>query len=203
MRAPVVPTHGWPAGTTEARDPNWAWRAFMVRDEREEFPTTPTAVSRTTPVELPARSAVRPSIVGWHAAAARRMAYGRVFCFLPNVGVVTFEKDLAGSVGGAARAGRRAAADAPMPDRLHAGGPAAVHRPQGVADAARRRRPGCPTVRASSATAAGAATTAIRRSSCCCTPSRGCGSAPPASSAPTGSSPAARWWSTTSCARRC
>ena len=37
MRAPVVPTHGWPAGTTEARDPNWAWRAFMVRDEREEF----------------------------------------------------------------------------------------------------------------------------------------------------------------------
>jgi len=22
------------------------------------------------------------------------MAYGRVFCFLPNVGVVTFEKDL-------------------------------------------------------------------------------------------------------------
>ena len=34
------------------------------------------------------------SLVGWHAAAARRMAYGRVFCFLPNVGVVTFEKDL-------------------------------------------------------------------------------------------------------------
>ena len=40
MRAPVVPTHGWPEGTTEARDPNWAWRAFMVRDEREEFAQT-------------------------------------------------------------------------------------------------------------------------------------------------------------------
>ena len=93
MRAPVVPTHGWPAGTTEARDPNWAWRAFMVRDEREEFPTTPTAVSRTTPVALPADPLSGPN-VGWHAAAARRMAYGRVFCFLPNVGVVTFEKDL-------------------------------------------------------------------------------------------------------------
>lgn len=94
MRAPVVPTHGWPSGTTEGRDPNWAWRAFMVRDERPELPTTPTIVSRTTPVELPV-DPLSPSLVGWHAAATRRMAYGRVFCFLPNVGVVTFEKDLA------------------------------------------------------------------------------------------------------------
>ncbi len=43
-----------------------------------------------------------------------------------------------GPVGGAPRAGRRAAADAAdARSRLHAGGPAAVHRAQGVADAAR------------------------------------------------------------------
>ena len=78
MRAPVVPTHGWPAGTTEARDPNWAWRAFMVRDEREEFPTTPTAVSRTTPVELPARSAVRHR--SWAGTPRRRAAWPTAAC---------------------------------------------------------------------------------------------------------------------------
>ncbi len=135
MRAPVVPTHGWPAGTTEARDPHWAWRASMVRDEREEFAATPSTVSRWTPVTLPP-DPLAPSDVGWHATAARRMAYGRVFCFLPNVGVVTFEKDpndpaqwavrhvLAGELPDAARHGQ------------HAGLAAAVHRAQGVADPA-------------------------------------------------------------------
>ena len=90
MRAPVVPTHGWPAGSKEERDPNWAWRLAMMRDERPESINTPTIDRRWTPVELVA-DPVAPSAVGWHAQAARKMAVGRVFCFQPNVGVVTFE----------------------------------------------------------------------------------------------------------------
>ena len=133
-----VPTHGWPAGTTEARDPNWAWRAFMVRDEREEFPTTPTAVSRSTPVELPARSAARP-----RARLAR--VGGAPHGLRPRVLLPAerrrrhLREGPAGSVGGAPRAGRRAAADAADAEAgFTPDGPAAVHRPQGVADAARR-----------------------------------------------------------------
>ena len=204
MRAPVVPTHGWPAGTTEARDPNWAWRAFMVRDEREEFPTTPTAVSRTTPVELPA-DPLSPS----HRGLARRG--GAPHGLRPRV-LLPAERRRRHLREGPRRtqwAVRHVLAGElpPMPPMPEAGftpvglQPFIVHKvsltPPAADDLAVR------TGRASSTTAAGAATTAIRRSSCCCTSCRGCGSAPPASSAPTGSSPAARWWSTTSCARRC
>ena len=91
MRSPIVPTHGWPVGTTELREPNWAWRAVMVRDIRGESTLPPTAARRWTPVELPA-DPIEPAAIGWHAHAARRQAYGRVFAVNSNVGIVTFEK---------------------------------------------------------------------------------------------------------------
>jgi hypothetical protein len=90
MRTPVVPTHGWPEGTEEAREPNWAWRAVMVRDPRPGTTLPPTIERRWTPVELPPDQ-LNPQAMGWHARAARRMAYGRVFAVNPNIGIVTFE----------------------------------------------------------------------------------------------------------------
>ncbi|HEU4694465.1 MAG TPA: DUF6603 domain-containing protein [Vicinamibacterales bacterium] len=92
MRAPVVPAHGWPEGTKEAREPNWAWRAAMGRDDRVDSTLPPTMVKRWTPVDLPPNP-IDQSTQGWHAKAARRMAFGRVFATYPNVGIVTFEPD--------------------------------------------------------------------------------------------------------------
>lgn len=92
MKAPVVPTHGWPEGTKEVRQPNWAWRATMGRDDRGESTLPPNFQHRWTPVELPSNP-IDPGGIGWHAKAARRMAFGRVFAAAPNIGIVTFEPD--------------------------------------------------------------------------------------------------------------
>ncbi|HEY9463910.1 MAG TPA: DUF6603 domain-containing protein [Vicinamibacterales bacterium] len=90
MRSPVVPTHGWPEGTSEVRQPNWAWRAVMARDDRPDSTLPPRIDRRWTPVDLPTNP-LDPGVIGWHAKAARRMAFGRVFATGPNVGIVTFE----------------------------------------------------------------------------------------------------------------
>lgn len=92
MNSPVVPTHGWPKDTTELREPNWAWRAIMGRDDRVESTLPPTFEHRWTPLDLP-QNVVDPSAIGWQAKAARRMAFGRVFGAAANIGVVTFEPD--------------------------------------------------------------------------------------------------------------
>lgn len=89
MRAPVVPAHGWPEGTQEVREPNWAWRAVMGRDDRPDSTSPPTLDRRWTPVDLPPNP-IDPTVIGWHAHAARRMAVGRVFPAQANVGIVTF-----------------------------------------------------------------------------------------------------------------
>jgi hypothetical protein len=89
MRAPVVPTHGWPKDTAEVREPNWAWRAVMARDQRPDSTLPPRIDRRWTPVDLPV-DPLDPSEGAWHAKAARRMAFGRVFATAPNVGIVTF-----------------------------------------------------------------------------------------------------------------
>src|SRR5215204_2706647 len=89
MRAPVVPTHGWPKDTAEVREPNWAWRAVMARDRRPDSTLPPRVDRRWTPVNLPA-DPLDPGEGAWHAKAARRMAFGRVFATAPNVGIVTF-----------------------------------------------------------------------------------------------------------------
>lgn len=91
FRAPVVPTHGWPTGSSEERMPDWAWRMAMARDQRPESTSTPTLDRRWTPVERPA-DPVATSAVGWHARGVRRLAFGRVFAFQTNVGIVTFER---------------------------------------------------------------------------------------------------------------
>jgi hypothetical protein len=91
MRAPVVPTHGWPAGTTEERPPDWGWRLAMERDQRPESTSTPSIERRWTPVERPI-DPVAPGSLGWHAKAVRRLAYGRVFAFERNIGIVTLER---------------------------------------------------------------------------------------------------------------
>ena len=91
MRAPVVPTHGWPKDTAEVREPNWAWRAIMARDQRPDSTLPPRLDRRWTPVDLPV-DPLDPSEGAWHANAARRMAFGRVFATAPNVGIVTFAR---------------------------------------------------------------------------------------------------------------
>ncbi len=92
MQAPVVPAQGWPEGAEEAREPNWAWRAVMARDDRSEATSPPDMQHRWTPVELP-ENPLDPAGIGWHANAARRTAYGRVFAVNTNVGIVTFEAE--------------------------------------------------------------------------------------------------------------
>ena len=91
MRAPVVPTHGWPAGSTEERPPEWGWRLAMERDQRPESTSTPTLERRWTPVARPI-DPVAPDSLGWHAKAVRRLAFGRVFAFERNIGIVTLER---------------------------------------------------------------------------------------------------------------
>jgi hypothetical protein len=90
--APVVPTHGWPSGTQEVQEPNWAWRAVMIRDARPETTQPPNLARRWTPVELPSLTdQMNPQSMGWHARAAQRESYGRIFAVNQNIGVVTFE----------------------------------------------------------------------------------------------------------------
>lgn len=74
MPASVVTTHGWPEGSAETRNPDWAWRATMARDERPDGPEPP-ALRRRCPLTGPIRA--RPASMytpraAWPTAAGVR-----------------------------------------------------------------------------------------------------------------------------------
>lgn len=93
-RSPVVaPVRGWPDGTTQARDPDWAWRIDMLIDRRQDSdrPAEVRPQSIATPLD-PAHS--RPGyseVLGRHADAASHHVHTRAILFLYNIGVVSFE----------------------------------------------------------------------------------------------------------------
>jgi hypothetical protein len=84
----VVPTQGWPAGTTESSTPNWAWRCWMVEDERPE-------AAPGEEVDATKRWAPLPTPVGLtdRADAMQRHRYGRIFAYATQIGVVTLRRE--------------------------------------------------------------------------------------------------------------
>ena len=135
MRAPVVPTHGWPAGSTEERPPEWGWRLAMERDQRPESTSTPTLERRWTPVESADRS-------GRAGLAGLAREGGAAPGVRPRVRVRTQHRHRhpgaqRRSVVGAPRDRRRTAAAGG--NGHDAGRPAAVRHPSHRADAAAAR----------------------------------------------------------------
>jgi hypothetical protein len=109
----LLPTEGWPDGTTEnpQRPPDWTWRMDVVRDERPES-ERPTSVRPVDLVPGNPTADVATDLNGYRKAIVRsvkhmdkekdNLAHARQILFASNLGQVHFE--------------RRAAPD----DRLHA-----------------------------------------------------------------------------------
>lgn len=94
LRTPsLVPAAGWPAGTVVNTQPDWRWRARMLRDERRRAELPPSypfqaPVDEFDPADATASFA---KIVARHAAAALdRKDQMRVCVFSPNAATVTF-----------------------------------------------------------------------------------------------------------------
>jgi hypothetical protein len=91
----IIPTLGWPAGTTIAsgRDPDWSWRVHNIRDERKESDLDKSI--RLEPIEGNApektMNALR-AVAARHIKQAKKVNYTRQILFKANIGLVTFEK---------------------------------------------------------------------------------------------------------------
>lgn len=93
----LLPTRGWPAGTTVARAPDWSWRFRLSRDERppNELPE-PARFAPLDP-ERPTDDVV-VDIEGYRKAAGRhakqldKVSHTRQALFESNVGIVSFER---------------------------------------------------------------------------------------------------------------
>lgn len=91
----LLPTHGWPAGTTVARPPDWTWRFRLSIDARpeEDLP----APAKPAPLDDEAPTAdVAVTLDGYRKAARRharqldKVSFTRQVLFESNVGLVTF-----------------------------------------------------------------------------------------------------------------
>ena len=93
----LLPTHGWPAGTTVTRPPDWAWRFRPARDtrpvaERPE-PARPAVLDESAPA-----TDVPTTIEGYRLAARRharqlaKVSFTSQVLFESNVGVVSFDR---------------------------------------------------------------------------------------------------------------
>jgi hypothetical protein len=95
-REPVlIPTHPWPAGSTEARPPDWRWRFKQLSDDRPDS-DRPAPVR---PKKLPDDFDTLPRLEQYHELMVRHIDYirkndfGRVFVFTNHVGIVRFERE--------------------------------------------------------------------------------------------------------------
>jgi hypothetical protein len=95
-REPVlIPTHPWPAGSTEARPPDWRWRFKQLRDVRPDD-DRPSAVR---PKKLSDDFNTLPRLEQYNELMARHLDYirkndfGRIFVFTNHVGIVRFERE--------------------------------------------------------------------------------------------------------------
>jgi hypothetical protein len=93
----LLPTRGWPAGTTVGRAPDWSWRFRLSRDERP--PNELPEPARFAPLD-PARPTddIAVNIDGYRKAAERhakqldKVSHTRQALFESNIGIVTFER---------------------------------------------------------------------------------------------------------------
>jgi hypothetical protein len=91
----ILPTRGWPAGTTLNRAPDWRWRVEVVRDERPKSALPAGApdipVLTFNPADPVSAYAV---IAGKHQQVARAPKDPvRLMVFRNNVGLVTLGSD--------------------------------------------------------------------------------------------------------------
>jgi hypothetical protein len=93
----LLPTHGWPEGTTIERTPDWSWRFRLSRDQRpvSEVPEA----ARPEPPDPAAPSAdVTTDIDGYrkvarrHARMLTKVPHTRQVLFDSNIGVVSFDR---------------------------------------------------------------------------------------------------------------
>jgi hypothetical protein len=103
-KSPVLlPTEGWPAGTTEnpLRPPDWTWRMDVVRDERPES-ERPASVRPVDLVPGDPGADVATDLDGYRGAIVRHvkhmdkhadnLAHARQILFASNLGQVHFER---------------------------------------------------------------------------------------------------------------
>jgi hypothetical protein len=94
LRTPaLVPAGGWPAGTTITAEPDWRWRAWLLRDDRRRA-ELPVSYPFQDPVaELDPNDILESfaRITARHAAAAlNRKDQVRVVVFMPNAATISF-----------------------------------------------------------------------------------------------------------------
>ena len=88
----MIPANGWPAGTSEAKPPDWSWRAHVVRDERPDGQRPEPARPAPLPPGTNAQTREGYSrIAARHAKQFKRLKHGRQIMFANNLGVVRFE----------------------------------------------------------------------------------------------------------------
>jgi hypothetical protein len=100
-RPVLLPTEGWPAGTTESRPFDAAWRIEIVRDERPDSERPES--SRVFPLD-PSQPGtdVAKDLAGYRKVAARQIRqldqsnFRRQITFTNNIAVVRFVRDAAG-----------------------------------------------------------------------------------------------------------
>ena len=91
----LLPTVGWPPGTTTSRPPSFAWRYRLVADQRPDDGSPEARPVAVQPTPLPADVDLAAPEEGYvrtaarHAEALRKIAARRV-SFAANVGVVRF-----------------------------------------------------------------------------------------------------------------
>lgn len=95
----LLPTRGWPKGTSIAQPPDWSWHVTILRDERPDHerpkPAQPFSLFPGDPTKKDADIADR-GIDGYHRTANRharqleKLNHSRQMLFINNLGVVTF-----------------------------------------------------------------------------------------------------------------
>lgn len=100
-RPTLLPTEGWPEGTTETRPFDAAWRIEMIVDERPDAERPEAARSKPFTPATPAAD-VTKTIAGYRAVAARQISqldqasYRRQIIFGNNIAEIAFTRDADG-----------------------------------------------------------------------------------------------------------
>lgn len=96
----LLPSHGWPRGTTQNHDrpPDWAWRAHIPIDDRLDLQRPEGVRPTQTLVPGNPNADIKLDLDGYRRVAARHAAelnninHDRQIVFASNLGVITFER---------------------------------------------------------------------------------------------------------------
>lgn len=92
-REPVlIPIHPWPAGTSEAREPDWRWRMTLLKDERPDDERPAPARPKKLPADFDSLPRLQQykELLDRHLDFVKKNFFGRTFLFTNNVGLVRF-----------------------------------------------------------------------------------------------------------------